>query len=62
MRFARHAPRNRRNDWSIEDLRRLRELAATGTPLQAIATTLRRSTSAIRNKAGMQGISLRMPR
>nr|WP_298728296.1 hypothetical protein [uncultured Steroidobacter sp.] len=51
--------RSRRNDWSSEDLRRLRELAATGTPLDAIAAALRRTTSAVRNKAGMQGISLR---
>lgn len=51
--------RSRRNDWSSEDLRRLRELAATGTPLDDIAAALRRTTSAVRNKAGMQGISLR---
>jgi len=51
--------RSRRNDWSSEDLRRLRELAATGTPLDDIAAALRRTTSAVKNKAGMQGISLR---
>lgn len=54
--------RARRNEWSSADLRRLRELAELGTPLDAIATTLRRTTSAIRNKAGMHGISLRLPR
>lgn len=54
--------RSRRNDWSREDLRRLRELAATGTPLNAIAAALRRTSSAVRNKAGMQGISLRASR
>jgi hypothetical protein len=54
--------RSRRNDWSIEDLRRLRELAAMGTPLNAIAATLRRTASSVRNKAGMQGISIRLPR
>jgi hypothetical protein len=54
--------RNGRNDWSTEDLRQLRELAATGTPLGAIAAALRRTTSAVRNKAGMHGISLRASR
>lgn len=54
--------RARRNEWSSADLRRLRELAALGTPLDTIATALRRTTSAIRNKAGMHGISLRLPR
>ena len=53
---------SRGDEWSSDDLRRLRELAATGTPLDAIATTLRRTESAIRNKAGMHGISLRGPR
>ena len=53
---------SRGNQWSAEDLRRLRELAAAGTTPEAIATTLRRTTSAIRNKAGMHGISLRGPR
>lgn len=56
-----HARRKSRNGWSTDDLRRLRELAATGTPVNAIAMTLRRSPSAIKNKAGMQGISLRLP-
>lgn len=50
--------RNRRNDWSTEDLRLLRELAAMGTPLKAIAAALRRTASGIRNKACMHGISL----
>jgi hypothetical protein len=35
-------------------------LAASGTPLNAIAAALRRTPSAIKNKAGMQGISLRL--
>jgi hypothetical protein len=52
----------RRNDWSSDDVRRLRDLAATGMPLNAIAVALRRTTSAVRNKAGMHGISLRLPR
>jgi hypothetical protein len=60
--FAGFARRSRRNEWSTEDLRRLRELAATGTPLNAIAATLRRTASAVRNKAGMQGISIRLAR
>jgi hypothetical protein len=59
---SRLSRRSGRNEWSTEDLRRLRDLAATGTPLNAIAATLRRTTSAVRNKAGMHGISLRLPR
>ncbi|HEY0685929.1 MAG TPA: hypothetical protein VGD45_26540 [Steroidobacter sp.] len=59
---ARYPRRSRRNDWSSEELRRLRELAASGTPVETIAADLRRTASAIRNKAGMQGISLRSPR
>jgi hypothetical protein len=59
---AHFARRRRRNEWSTEELRRLRELAATGTPLNAIAASLRRTASAVRNKAGMQGISIRLPR
>ena len=57
-----YARRSRRSDWSTEDLGRLRELAATGMPLNAIAAALRRTASAVRNKAGMHGISLRMTR
>jgi hypothetical protein len=50
---------SRSNEWSSSDLTRLRELAAIGQPLEAIAATLRRTASAVRNKAGMHGISLR---
>lgn len=57
-----YSPRSGRNDWSMEDLRRLRELASSGTPVNVIATALRRTPSAVRNKAGMQGISLRLQR
>lgn len=59
---SRSLSRVRRNEWSSADLQQLRELAATGTPLVAIAAALRRTTSAVRNKAGMHGISLRLPR
>lgn len=45
--------------WSNADIRRLREMAEQGMPLQAIAVALRRSESAIRNKAGLHGIALR---
>jgi hypothetical protein len=45
--------------WKREDIRRLRELAESGESWKAIALKLRRSESAIRNKAAMQGISLR---
>lgn len=46
------------NTWSIEDVRRLRELAATGLHLREISLILERSESAVRNKAGLHGIGL----
>lgn len=49
---------NKPNVWSREDLSRLRELAESGASLRLISATLRRSESAIRNKAGLHGISL----
>lgn len=45
--------------WSSDELRRLRELAEQGVPLNKIAACLHRSESAVRNKAGMQGISVK---
>ncbi len=45
--------------WSSADIRLLRELAGQNVPVEMIAATLRRSPSAIKNKAGMHGISLR---
>lgn len=47
------------NTWSTEDIRLLRQLAVAGASLETIAGTLRRTQSAIRNKATMHGISLR---
>lgn len=44
--------------WSREEIGRLRELAGNGTPLRLISRILRRTESAVRNKAGMHGISL----
>lgn len=45
--------------WSAHDVQRLKQLAASGLPIETIATTLNRTPSSIRNKAGMHGISLR---
>jgi hypothetical protein len=44
--------------WSTDDVRWLRALAHEGLTTEDIATRLRRTVSAIRNKAGMHGISL----
>jgi hypothetical protein len=44
--------------WTTESLRLLRELALARFPVAQIAAALGRSESAIRNKAGMHGISL----
>lgn len=45
--------------WTNREIRLLRELALRGDSICAIAEQLRRSESAIRNKAGLHGISLR---
>lgn len=47
------------NTWSIEEVRQLRQLAGAGASLDTICVTLRRTRSAIRNKATMHGISLK---
>ena len=47
------------NLWSTQEVRRLRELAEAGVPIDLIATTLRRTPSAIKNKAGFHAIPLR---
>jgi len=47
------------NGWSSAQIRLLRDLALQGFTVSAIAVHLGRSESAIRNKAGMHGISLR---
>ena len=54
--FGRRAPSAR--SWTPGEVRRLRELAMEGLPPSVIARRLGRTESAIRNKAGMQGISL----
>jgi hypothetical protein len=48
-----------REPWSLQDVRRLRELAQAGVPLESIAATLGRTCAAVRNKAGFHAISLR---
>lgn len=45
--------------WTPESLRQLRELAQAGVSAEIIAARLRRTASAVRNKAGMHGISLK---
>ena len=46
-----------RNAWAAADVRRLRELAGQGISPGQAAKLLRRSESAVRNKAGLHGIS-----
>jgi hypothetical protein len=45
--------------WSSDDVRILRELAGKGLRVALIAKRMRRSESAIRNKAAMHGVALR---
>jgi hypothetical protein len=49
------------NSWSSEDIQLLRQLAVSGLSLETIAVKLRRTPSAVRNKATMHGISLSGP-
>lgn len=48
------------NTWSTDEIRQLRQLATAGASLDSICVTLRRTRSAIRNKATMHGISLKL--
>ncbi len=43
--------------WTPEELRQLRELAAAGFPINVIARKLKRTSSAVRNKARKEGIA-----
>jgi hypothetical protein len=51
-------PRAAIRSWSTDEIVRLRELAEAGESVGIIALNLRRTESAIRNKALMHGISL----
>lgn len=44
--------------WSDDELQMLKALAVAGASIDAIARTLNRTPSAVRNKAGLHGISL----
>ena len=45
--------------WSSLELRQLREVSDAGMGVEIIAARLKRSVSAVRNKAGLQGFSLK---
>lgn len=44
--------------WTDDDIRKLRHEASQGSSWKALCDALRKSPSAIRNKAAMHGISL----
>ncbi|MBB6096459.1 hypothetical protein HNQ60_005381 [Povalibacter uvarum] len=44
--------------WTEEDIRKLRREASQGSSWKSLCDLLRKSPSAIRNKAAMHGISL----
>jgi hypothetical protein len=44
--------------WSSAELKQLRELTDAGIGIEVIASRLKRTVSAVRNKAGMHGFSL----
>jgi hypothetical protein len=45
--------------WSNDDVQRLRELARANTPAGVIGLKLGRTETAVRSKAGAEGISLK---
>jgi hypothetical protein len=45
--------------WSPAELKQLRELTDAGIGVEIIAVKLKRSVSAVRNKAGMHGFSVK---
>jgi len=57
-RFPSWRPRAAIKSWSSAEIIKLRELAEAGESIRIIAHHLRRTESAIRNKALMHGISL----
>lgn len=50
--------RRKQRLWSSTEVRQLRDLAARGEKIDEIAQALRRSTTAVRTKAAMHGISI----
>jgi hypothetical protein len=52
---------NTGNNWSDEDLEKLRELARGNTPTRVIGLKLGRTEDSIRSKAASEGISLMPP-
>lgn len=47
------------HSWSMNDVQKLQALAEARTSLREMSKILRRTESAIRNKAALHGISLR---
>jgi len=47
------------NSWSMHDVQKLQALVEARTSVREMARILRRTESAIRNKAALHGISLR---
>lgn len=53
------APKNHGKQWTSDQVKELRELAAGNTPTRVIGLKLGRSEDAIYSKAGGEGISLK---
>lgn len=51
--------RNSGKQWSQNDVRQLRELAAENTPTRVIGLKLGRTAAAVQSKAHEQGVSLK---
>jgi hypothetical protein len=52
---------NTSKKWTHDDVRQLRELAESNTPVGVMSIHLERTEDAIRSKAQSEGISLRPP-
>jgi hypothetical protein len=57
--FMAKKPTNHGEPWTPKDDRKLRQLAGENTPTRVIAMKLQRTPEAIRQRASLEGISLR---
>ena len=52
-------PGNHGKDWTLGDVRQLRQLARQNTPTRVIGLKMGRTPAAVQQKASSEGISLR---
>ena len=52
-------PSNHHKEWTLADIRQLRQLARANTPTRVIGLKTGRTPAAVQQKASLEGISLR---